>query len=152
MSPNNLCVRVEFDMEEIKAKLSQNMMMKEVEYKSADNLKVSAIKTIEDCAFIKSKPFEQEKEIRVVTFQSVTDENKNEKIVDYLRELPSDSIKGIRFSPFLDQKMFCLVKELLCKYLSTNEWKNVKISQSRILDKGKWKNALSECVSSLTQK
>ena len=37
MAPNNLCVRVEFDMDKIKARLSQKMVMKEVQYKSAES-------------------------------------------------------------------------------------------------------------------
>lgn len=150
MAPNNLCVRVEFDINKIKARLSQKMVMKKVRYKSIDNLKPNVIKTIKDCAFVKSKPFEQEKEIRIVTYQSLVDENI--KIVDYLRELPSDVIKGIRFSPFLSHELFLLVKELLRKYLTANNWKGVKISQSRILNKEKWQDSLCKCVCSIAQR
>lgn len=149
MAPNNLCVRVEFGIDEIKAMLPRNITMKEVQYKSIDELKAKTLKSIKDCAFIKSIPFKQEKEIRMVTNQSVADENKNAKIVDYLSGLPSDVIKNIRLSPFLDQKIFRLVKELLHKYLVANSWENVKISQSRILDREKWKNALRECAGSV---
>lgn len=149
MAPNNLCVRVEFGIDEIKAILPRNITMKEVQYKSIDELKAKTLKSIKDCAFIKSIPFKQEKEIRMVTNQSVADENKNAKIVDYLSDLPSDVIKNIRLSPFLDQKIFRLVKELLHKYLVANSWENVKISQSRILDREKWKNALRECAGSV---
>ena len=150
MAPNNLCVRVEFDINKIKARLSQKMVMKKVRYKSIDNLKPNVIKTIKDCAFVKSKPFEQEKEIRIVTYQSLVDENI--KIVDYLRELPSDVIKGIRFSPFLSHELFLLVKELLRKYLTANNWKGVNISQSRILNKEKWQDSLCKCVCSIAQR
>lgn len=149
MAPNNLCVRVEFGIDEIKAILPRNITMKEVQYKSIDELKAKTLKSIKDCAFIKSIPFKQEKEIRMVTNQSVTDENKNAKIVNYLSGLPSDVIKNIRLSPFLDQKIFRLVKELLHKYLVANSWENVKISQSCILDREKWKNALRECAGSV---
>lgn len=152
MAPNNLCVRVEFDMDKIKARLSQNMMMKEVQYKSVDELKKITIKAKKNCAFIKSKPFKPEKEIRMVTYQPVTDENKNVKIVEYLSGLPSGAIKSIRFSPFLDQKMCHFVRELLRKYLAVNNWEKVEMSSSRILDKEKWKNALSECVGSVSQR
>ncbi|PBC66550.1 hypothetical protein BGX14_2174 [Fibrobacter sp. UWS1] len=150
MAPNNLCVRVEFDMDKIKARLSQKMMMKEVQYKSAEELESYVVETTKDCAFIKSKPFKPEKEIRIVTYQSETGEN--EKIVDYLDNLPSDVIKGIRFSPFLDQEMYCLIKELLRKYLKANNWAKTKISQSEILNKEKWQNALCKCVGSIAQK
>ena len=149
MAPNNLCVRVEFDMDKIKARLSQKMVMKEVQYKSAEELESYVVETKKDCAFIKSKPFKPEKEIRIVTYQSETGEN--EKIVDYLDNLPSDVIKGIRFSPFLDQEMYCLIKELLRKYLKANNWAKTKISQSEILNKEKWQNALCKCFGSIIQ-
>lgn len=151
MAPNNLCVRVEFDMDKIKASLSQKMVMKEVQYKSVEELQSDIIE-IKDCPFIKSKPFKQENEIRIVAYKSVADENKFVKIVDYLSGVPSDAVNNIRFSPFLDQKMFRLVRELLRKNLVANNWKNVKISQSRILDKEKWENTLSECVGSVSQR
>ena len=125
--------------------------MKEVQYKSVGELKLDSIKTIKDCVFIKSKPFKQEKEIRIVTYQSKTDENKNVKIVDYLSELPSDVIKSIRLSPFLGQKMYGLFEEILHMYLAANNWPKIEISQSCILNKDKWQNALSECVSSIEQ-
>lgn len=150
MAPNNLCVRVEFDMDKIKARLSQKMVMKEVQYKSAEELESYVVETKKDCAFIKSKPFKPEKEIRIVTYQSETGEN--EKIVDYLSGLMSGTIKSIRFSPFLDQEMYCLIKELLRKYLKANNWAKTKISQSEILNKEKWQNALCKCVGSITQK
>ena len=151
MAPNNLCVRVEFDFNKINAKLSSNMQMKEVQYKSAEELKNFSVKEIKDCAFIKSKPFKQEKEIRIVMYQSVTDENKNVKIVDYLRELPSDAIKSIRFSPFLDREKYRLIRGLILRYRAANNWQVIKISQSGILNKEKWQNALCKCSDSITQ-
>ena len=152
MASNNLCVRVEFDMDKIKAKLSQKMVMKEVQYKSVEELKSYHIKSIKDSAFIKSKPFKPEKEIRIVVYQPVTDENKNVKIVDYLSGLTSGDIKSIRFSPFLDQEMYCLIRELLLKYLDENNWKDVGISQSEILNKEKWQKALKKCVDSIARR
>ena len=152
MAPNNLCVRVEFDVDKIKAKLTPDMKMKEVQYKSAEELKNFSIKEIKDYAFVKSKPFKQEKEIRIVVYQTITDENKNVKIVDYLRELPSDVIKSIRLSPFLNQEMHGLVKEILQMYLAANNWQNIKISQSGILNKEKWQNELCKRVGSITQR
>ena len=132
------------------ARLSQKMVMKEVQYKSAEELESYVVETKKDCAFIKSKPFKPEKEIRIVTYQSETGEN--EKIVDYLSGLMSGTIKSIRFSPFLDQEMYCLIKELLRKYLKANNWAKTKISQSEILNKEKWQNALCKCVGSIAQK
>lgn len=152
MAPNNLCVRVEFDTDKINAKLTPNMKMKEVQYKSADNLGVGTIESIKDCAFVKSKPFKQEKEIRIVVYQTVTNENKNAKIVDYLSELPSDAIKSIRLPPFLNQEMYGLVKEILLMYLAANKWPKIEISPSGILNKKTWQNELCKCVGSISQK
>jgi len=152
MAPNNLCVRVEFDVNKIKAKLTPNMKMKEVQYKSAEELKKIAIKEIKDCAFIKSNPFKQEKEIRIVMYQSVTDENKNVRIVDYLRELPLDVIKNIRLSPFLNQEMYDLLEEILLMYLAANNWPEIEISQSGILNKEKWQDSLCKCVGTIVQR
>lgn len=107
MASNNLCARVEFDVDKIKARFSQKMVMKEVQYKSVEELKSYHIKSIKDSVFIKSKPFKPEKEIRMVAYQSVTDEN---------------------------------------------NWKDVGISQSEILNKEKWQKALKKCVDSIARR
>ena len=150
MAKNNLCVRVEFDRQLIENSLPDKIKLYEVQYKSKDDLDNGCLQSISDCAFLKSTPYVQEKEIRLV-MRCTKDEKTNKKIVGYLEKLPTNTIKNIRFSPFLDREFFPLIRKYLQRQLDDCKWENVTISCSKILNMIKWKNSLRKAVKKLQE-
>ena len=73
MAPNNLCVRVEFDMKKLENCLSNKELFRSVKYKSIDDLNNDGIASLDECTYIKSRAYAVEKEIRRVTVFSFAD-------------------------------------------------------------------------------
>ena len=75
-------------------------------------------------AFVKNFSYEEEKEIRIV-YREKKGEKKSGKmppsIIGYLEKIPKDSIRSVRFSPYVSKDLFEFVKEPLYKFICKYE-------------------------------
>lgn len=149
MASNNLCVRVEFDRKKIENRLPENMELFDVKYVSAKRLNDDYLKSLEECAYIKSTPYKQEKEARLV--MRCDKKQGSKKVVGYLNHIPRDAIKGICLSPFLRNKEYSLVKEFLKSYLDKEKIK-INFTHAIIFNVPKWKDALEKATEKLKDK
>ncbi len=147
MSQDCICVRIEFDKCKIDGLLKKDKshyQMKKVRYFNKDVLREMFLKDKRDLAFVKHFSYEEEKEIRIVYRGNKSDKrpkNMPKAVVEYLREIPKEAIKGIRFSPYVSKELFDYIKEPLYKWIKDKGWKilNDDITRSQILDYPEWK-------------
>lgn len=150
MSQDGVCVRIEFDkgkIERLIKKDKSHYLMKKVRYFNREILSEMCYKDKRDLAFVKHFSYEEEKEIRIVYRGKKSDKktkNRAKSVVEYLKEIPKDSIKGIRFSPYVSKELFDLIQKPLFDRMQRKKWNISKnaITHSEILDYPKWQKII----------
>ena len=69
-------------------------------------------------------------------------------ITTFLNDIPKDSIKGIRFSPYISKELVDFIKTPLLKLIKNNNWvfEENMITHSKILDYPEWQDIVKEAV------
>lgn len=147
MSQEGLCVRVKLDKERCinMAKENHDYKYKNVTYLKTKEMNKQKFKEKRDLAFVKHIAYSEEKESRIVCYYKK--ETVGEKgVVDFMENMPLDTIKEIRFSPYVSQEYFDLLKEMLFSYAKRLGWKIEKkdITRSHILNNLYWKKCLDK--------
>ena len=153
MSLVGISVRIEFDKNKIKERLKvdEHYRMKKVRYFNKKQLSEIRYKNKKDLAFVKHFSYEEEKEIRIVYREERTDNSQTKtppSITTFLNDIPKDSIKGIRFSPYISKELVDFIKTPLLKLIKNNNWvfEENMITHSKILDYPEWQDIVKEAV------
>ena len=107
---------------------SNELRMEKVEYKSIDKLPAQI--DVREIPFLKRYPYRGEEEFRII-YESNGDEGKYKNLC-----FACGSIREIRLSPWLHEKLVEPLKEVIQKSVPKDE--NIRIFRSTLLENHKW--------------